>query len=339
MSRRIFILAVDGAMASSLVGNRDLFMVANMIAKNTAKSAAPLFDVHFVSMDGRSVECVNGCRMDVDGSIDDIRAGDTLFSPAFMIPNPASVGDNLLHWQELIDWLREHGAGLDLIATNCSGSYALAEAGLLDGGRVTTAWWLQSEMQRRYPAIQVDRDAICVYSGNLLTGAGSSSFLDVGLSVIEKYAGKPFARLLAKYMMLDSQRITQAPYAILSLFDSSDEVVNKSEQWIRANLARDFKIEDLAANVAVSPRTLIRRFNNAIGESPQGLTQKLRIERSKILLETTQLRFSEIVQRCGYQDESAFRRLFKRYCQMTPREYRQRFVREPALNIENEVRH
>ena len=103
MSRRIFILAVDGAMASSLVGNRDLFMVANMIAKNTAKSAAPLFDVHFVSMDGRSVECVNGCRMDVDGSIDDIRAGDTLFSPAFMIPNPASVGDNLLHWQELID--------------------------------------------------------------------------------------------------------------------------------------------------------------------------------------------------------------------------------------------
>ncbi|WP_269618118.1 GlxA family transcriptional regulator [Zhongshania sp. BJYM1] len=327
MSRRVFILAVDGAMAGGLVGTRDLFMVANMIAKNTAKSAAPLFDVRFVSLDGRSIECANGCRMDVDGSVEEVRSGDTLFSPGFMIPKAASVSENILRWGEHVDWLREYGRDLELIATNCSGSFALAEAGLLEGGRATTAWWLQSEMQRRYPTIQVDTDAICVYSGNVLSGAGSSSFFDVGLSVIEKYAGKPFARLLAKYMMLDSQRHTQAPYAILSLFDSSDDLVNKSEQWIRSNLARDFKIEDLAASMAVSPRTLIRRFQSAIGESPQGLTQKLRIERSKILLETTQLRFSEIVQRCGYQDESAFRRLFKRYCQMTPREYRQRFVR------------
>ena len=326
MSRRVFVLAVDGAMAGSLVGNRDLFMVANMLAKNTSVSAAPLFDVRFVSMDGGPIECANGCRMEVDGSIAEIQPGDTLFSPGFMVPNGASVAENLVRCCDLIKWLREQGAGLELIATNCSGSFALAEAGLLNGGRATTAWWLQNEMQRRYPAIQVDRDAICVYSGNIVSGAGSSSFSDVGLSVIEKFAGKPFARLLAKYMMLDSQRLTQAPYAILSLFDSSDVVVNKSEQWIRTNLARDFRIEDLAASMAVSPRTLIRRFQNAIGESPQSLTQKLRIERSKILLETTQLRFSEIVQRCGYQDESAFRRLFKRYCQMTPREYRQRFV-------------
>ena len=100
---------------------------------------------------------------------------------------------------------------------------------------------------------------------------------------------------------------------------------------------------DIAA-VEVDEKLLKDLLNGQGGRHVPRMTldsmeQKLRIERSKILLETTQLRFSEIVQRCGYQDESAFRRLFKRYCQMTPREYRQRFVREPALNIENEVRH
>lgn len=75
----------------------------------------------------------------------------------------------------------------------------------------------------------------------------------------------------------------------------------------------------------MSPRTLIRRFQNVLGEAPQGFTQMLRIEKSRVLLETTQLSFPEIVQRCGYNDESAFRRLFKRHCQLSPRDYRRRF--------------
>ena len=171
----------------------------------------------------------------------------------------------------------------------------------------------------------LDADAICTQSHNIICGAGTTSYQDVCLAILEKFAGKHFARLVAKYMMVDNQRRSQAPYAILSLIESDDRVVNKAENWIRANLAKDFRIEDVASEVAVSPRTLIRRFQNTLGETPQTFTQKLRIEKCKTLLETTQLRFGEIVQRCGYNDESAFRRLFKRHCQLSPRDYRRRF--------------
>jgi transcriptional regulator GlxA family with amidase domain len=182
-------------------------------------------------------------------------------------------------------------------------------------------------MKKNYPRLTVDADAGCTQAGKFLCGAASFSFQDVSLAIIEKYAGKHFARLVAKYMMLDNQRQSQAPYAILTLFESSDPLVNKAEQWIRANLSRDFRIDEVASEVAVSPRTLIRRFQKSLGESPQSFTQKLRIEKCKALLETTQMSFSEIVLRCGYSDESAFRRLFKRLCDLSPREYRKRFAK------------
>jgi transcriptional regulator GlxA family with amidase domain len=140
-------------------------------------------------------------------------------------------------------------------------------------------------------------------------------------------------------MMMDNQRTSQAPYAILSEYQSQDPVVNKAEQWLRKNLHKEFKVEDIASHVAVSPRTLIRRFQNSLQESPQSLTQKLRIEKSKILLETTQLSLGEIIRRCGYQDESAFRRLFKRHCALSPREYRRRFNHQSLEKNAGEQQH
>ena len=325
MTTRVNVLALNGAMAGSITGVKDLLSVANVIARRMNEASEPLFSVQIVSPDGAVVTTSSRCQILPDGGLELVQPGDMLFCPAFMIPHPADLDRAFVDWQPVLPWLREIAPQLAQVATNCSGAYLLAEAGLLKDGMATTAWWLCEDFRQRYPDVALDGNALCVRSGHLITGAASSAYYDVVLAIVEQQAGKHFARLMAKYMMLDNQRRSQAPYAILTLFDSQDDLVSRAEQWIRAHIAQDFRIEALASAMAVSPRTLIRRFQATLGESPQSFTQKLRIEKSKILLETTSLPFTDIVNRCGYADESAFRRLFKRYCQLSPREYRRRF--------------
>ena len=123
--------------------------------------------------------------------------------------------------------------------------------------------------------------------------------------LIEKYGSRELARLCAKYVVLDNRRRPQAPYTILHHLRTEDRLIIKAEKWMKANLRKTITIEDIAAHVAVSPRTLARRF--------------------KALLENTGLRMDEILDRIGYADESACRRLFKKHTSLSPRDYRRRF--------------
>lgn len=325
MSQTISVIALPGSSGASIMGVIDIFAIANLISTRINGSSAPLFTLRVLSLDGEPVRCWSGYSLTVDGALNEVADSDIVFIAALSIAQKSQVSQALKNCQPAVDWLREHGRQQAFIATSCSGSFLLAESGLLDGKPATTAWWLSKYFAACYPKVLLDADAICTLVDNMLCGAGTSSYQDVCLAIIEKFTGKHFARLTAKYLMVDNQRRSQSPYTILSLIDSDDKVVNKAENWIRANLTRDFRIEEVAEAAAVSPRTLIRRFQRTLSETPQSFTQKLRIEKCKVLLETTQLRFGEIVQRCGYSDESAFRRLFKRHCQLSPREYRRRF--------------
>lgn len=325
MSKRVVLLGMDGVIATSILGTADLFDVANLIGRRIG-GQEDLFQVLRVSPNGQAFRCSNGVEIGVDGDLSRVQPGDILFTPAYRVSRGSDVDPLLSRWQAVGPWLHQVQASLELLVAHCSGVFMLAEAGVLDGGRATTAWWLHSALGRRYPAVSVETDDVWVQWRNILTGAATSAFYDITLQVIERYAGKHFARLLAKYMMLDNQRASQAPYAILPAGEIDDPLMNRAEQWLRANLQREFRVEELADAMAVSPRTLIRRFQKHLGESPQSYTQKIRIEKSKILLETTRLRLSEVVARCGYNDESAFRRLFKRYCGVSPGEYRRRFA-------------
>lgn len=324
MSKKLSVIALPHASGASIMSVVDIFHVANLIARRINGTDAKLFEVQIVSEQGDPVRCANGYSIAPDGGLDLVDETDIVFLAPFNISGRKALAAALESWQSVLPWFEQHGRQ-QLIATSCSGSFLLAEAGLLDDKPATTAWWLVKHFEERYPSVKMEKDAICVAHDNFLLGGSSTSYQDVCLSILEKHAGKHFARLVAKYLMVDNQRRSQAPYAILSLIESDDKVVNKAEAWIRANLSRDFKIEQVAQAVAVSPRTLIRRFQNTLGETPQSFTQMLRIEKCKVLLETTQLSFAEIVHRCGYNDESAFRRLFKRHCQLSPRDYRRRF--------------
>jgi len=126
-------------------------------------------------------------------------------------------------------------------------------------------------------------------------------------------------------MLYDNRQRTQTPYMILNHRTDTNDLVKKCIRWIKDHLEDDFRLDDLASFVTVSTRTLIRHFRRYTGVSPQEYIQKLRIEKSKLLLETTTLSINEIINKCGYYDESSFRRLFKRHTHLSPRDYRRQF--------------
>lgn len=192
--------------------------------------------------------------------------------------------------RSLLPWLRKrHKAGA-MLAAMCSGTFLLAESGLLDGKSATTSWFLADPFRQRYPRVDLDLGSMLTDEGRVVCAGTGMSHLDLALHLIERLAGRDIARACAKYTALDDQRRSQAPFMILNHARSYDPLVTKAEKWLKANLGKQLGMDELAAQLAVSPRTLTRRFRESTGAGPQEFLQKLRIEAAKALLENTALR-------------------------------------------------
>ncbi|HZE10921.1 MAG TPA: helix-turn-helix domain-containing protein [Burkholderiales bacterium] len=325
MPHLISLLALDGCFASNVVGTVDLLHSANLIGANRDPPLGPVFEWQVLSLDGRPVRASNGYFLPVDAALKNAPSAKVVVIPALSIAEPGRLGERLDRHRPLLPWLRaQHRTGVTIAAV-CSGSFLLAESGLLDRKPATTTWWLAPQFEKRYPKVALDCASMLTNGGRVICAGTGMSHLDLALHLIEKYGSRALAKLCAKYVVLDSGRRSQAPYTVLNHLRSDDPLIVKAEKWVRANLQRNISIEDIAAHVAVSPRTLARRFKARTGDSPQAFLQKMRLETSKALLENTALRTDQILDRIGYGDDSAFRRLFKRHTSLSPRDYRKRF--------------
>ncbi len=336
MSQAIVILALSGSANTAIATPLDIFFACNRIARGSNSSAAPRFLVQTMAENGL-VSSNSGSAIQANLSLASISDDTIVIVAAPLLSTAAEIDRFISHNEAAINWLAEYGPGLSLVASHCAGVFALAQAGLLQSGACTTAWYLADEFTRRYPNVELNQRSMLQANGNVLTAGAGSAIQDLCLEIVAQSAGRHYARLLAKYFVLDSHRDMQSPYAILASQRITDSIVAKAERWIHQHLADDFCIQDIADHVGVSNRTLIRRFQNDIGVSPQALTQSMRIEKSKILLEASDLALREIVVRVGYSDESAFRRLFAQRVGLTPNVYRQRFSHTLTARLEDNL--
>jgi transcriptional regulator GlxA family with amidase domain len=325
VAHRVTLLALNSCFSSNIVGTIDMLWTANLVASRLDPPRGTVFEWQVLSPHGEPVQTSNGYRLAVDGDLDRRPPGKVVIIPAFGSPQPDVHVEAVKSHSNLLPWLRaQYESGATLAAT-CSGSFLLAEGGLLDGHPATTSWWLAPAFAQRYPKVHLDAGSMLTESERLICSGTGMSHLDLALHLIAKYGGRDLARACAKYAVLDSGRRSQAPYIVLNHARHHDPLIVKAEKWIKGNLHRHFGVEEIAANVAASPRTLTRHFKESTGDGPQVFVQKIRVETSKALLEGTQLRLDAILERVGYGDDSAFRRLFKKYTGLSPREYRQHF--------------
>ncbi len=321
-------VAIDGCLFSSINNLIDAFSIANLWHRALDDTAAsPLFATQIVSVDGGCVRASGNIHIQPDRAMADSGAMDMIFLPAFCeMGHLAAPGID-----SVIDWLLDHYRQGTPIATTCTGTFLLAETGLLNGRAATTNWQFARMFQRRYPNVHLKTDRIMTEDGGLICAGASTAIFNLALHLIERFGGKALATVCAKAFLVDPNRESQAPYVIFrSRKDHGDEKVLAAQQWMEANYARNISIDAMAQQVGISPRHFKRRFRKATGATPLVYLQNVRLEAAKEKLETTQESVNEITYRIGYEDSSTFRRLFKREMGLSPRAYRDKFCRITA---------
>jgi transcriptional regulator GlxA family with amidase domain len=215
-------------------------------------------------------------------------------------------GDQSLCERNLIARARNRGTA---IASACAGTFLLAEAGVLDGQRATTTWWLAPAFRARYPAVQVDQGQMVVTSDGITTAGAAFGHVDLALAIV-RASSPALADLVARYLVID-ERPSQSAYIIPSALAQSDPTVAAFERWVRERLAGPISIPIAAKAIGVSERTLQRSVQRALGTSPIRFVQDLRVERAAHLLRTTELSLETISGRVGYEHPHTLRVLLR----------------------------
>jgi AraC family transcriptional activator FtrA len=214
------------------------------------------------------------------------------------------------------------------LASICSGAFVLAATGLLDGRRATTHWRYSSALQEAFPLVTVDADVLYVDDGRILTSAGSSAGIDLMLHVVRADFGAQAANSVARRLVTPPHRsggqtqFIERPMPVVRRHELSALL-----DRVRAQLADPWPLRRLARAVAMSERTFLRRFADATGCTPVDWLVDLRINAAQQLLESSEIPIEEVARHSGFGSIATLRHHFRRRLGVTPRDYRERFVR------------
>ncbi len=321
----VTVVFLEEGFASTAVGPLEVFRHAGVIWNLlTGQAAAPCFRVTSASLTGKAVQCEGPLRIQPGASLTDIRKADLVFIPSTGMEFDTMVERN----RRLLPWLRrwhERGAA---IASVCAGVGLVAAAGLLDGKRATTHWALADRFRREYPRVRWMPEKLVTEDGDLYCGGGMHAALDLSLYLVEKFCGHEIAVQCARALLIDTPRDSQSDFAVVPLRTRhQDEAVARTQEWIHEHFRQEFRMEELAERMGMSPRNFARRFRNATGDTPLGYLQKLRIATARRLLENNGRTVQEVGSAVGYEDVAFFRSLFRRHTGVPPQAYRERFGR------------
>jgi transcriptional regulator GlxA family with amidase domain len=315
MPHRAVALCFDGLVAFDLTAPAQAFQLA------AKPSGEPLYEFSTCSPDGEPVRTTSGFSVSPSGDLRALRGAETVVVPgyaAILSPPPT----------EALDALRaaaDHGARLVSI---CTGAFGLAYAGALEGRRATTHWAWAEELARRFPAVEVDPDALFVDDGEVLTSAGLSAGIDLSLYVIRRDFGAEVGERVARHMVAPPHRDGgQAQFFKPELPPSSGSL-EPTRRWAAARLADPLDVAAMSRHAGVSPRTFARRFRAETGTTPLQWLLAQRVLEARRLLEATDLAIEEVAWRTGFGTAASLRDHFRRATSTTPTAYRRSF--QPA---------
>lgn len=281
----------------------------------------PWYDFRVASND-RRVVTKTGFAIEATHGLDAVADADTVIVP--VTPDPVHALT-----PAYLDALRDaHARGARMVSF-CTGAFALAEAGLLDGRPATTHWLYAEEFARRYPAVDLHDNVLFVDDGDILTGAGTASGIDLSLHVVRKDHGADVADRVARRMVVPPHREGGQAQFIETPREprcDGDEIAPLLD-WVQGHLARPLTVDDLAAKLGMSPRTFARRFREATGTTPHRWLVQQRVARARRLLETTDLDVERVADRSGLGTSANLREHFRRELGVPPSSYRRTFAR------------
>ena len=232
--------------------------------------------------------------------------------------------------RELSDWIAVAADRARRTASVCSGTFLLAQAGLLHGKRAATHWAMCDLLQERFPATEIDRDSLYVRQGAVWTSAGVTAGIDLALSLVEGDCGHEVAMQVARELVVFLKRPGgQAQFSELLLAqEAGGDTFERLHLWIMDNLALDMPNDVLAGQMNMSPRNFARVYKEKTGRTPAKGVEALRLEAARRMLEGSPRNVEQVARLCGFGNEERMRTVFQRILGVSPSDYRKRFAAE-----------
>lgn len=296
---------------SSLSTAKDCLLSANRCL------GSRLFSLRVVSSDGQDIHTAEG-SIRVDGDLSHAAQADVLLIPAI----GQQIDSVLMTNQLFCEYLAAHPQ--QRVASICTAAFLLAASGRLDGQRATTHWAMADEFRRRFPHVRLDSDQLLTQDGLCWCSGGAMAGIDLCLQLVARDGGEWLARQVAALLVMDYGRGVQSRFVPrLPAPQLQDLAIAQLQRWLEQHYAQPLTLADMAAVVSCSPRTVLRRFKEATGLTPNEYVQRLRISAAEHLLRHTDWPVERIALQVGYENRAAFSRLFKLMTGMSPAAYRQ----------------
>lgn len=324
-ARHVAVVALPDAGFGTLAGIYDVMCAHALMGPANATTRVP-FQVEIVGERAGPMTLASGVPVEVQRSIDDIEATDIVMVPSLLV---RGAGWQTGRHARLVAWLRrmhERGA---VLCSACSGLFVLAETGLFDGRDATVHFGYARQFAATHPAVNIHPERVLVISGlreELISSGASTTWHDMVLYVVARFAGATDAQELARFFALQWHQDGLTPYMTFEgRSDHGDAEIEAAQRWLATHFSVASPVDEMIRRSRLAERTFKRRFTAATGVAPLAYVQRLRIEDAKRRLERTDAPVDEIGWRVGYEDAAFFRRLFKRTTGLAPGAYRKRF--------------
>jgi transcriptional regulator GlxA family with amidase domain len=321
---KIAVLAYPGVQILDVVGPLEVFSRASRILGESGKRSSDAYSVEILGLERGAFRASSGLRLYADRAFREVGGGlDTLLVAGGMGTKRYQAHPPLLRW------LRRQAGMVRRLASVCTGTFFLAEAGLLKGLRATTHWGACAELARQFPDVTVEPDTIFVRQGAIYTAAGVTAGMDLALALVEEDYGREAALATARALVMFLRRPGgQAQFsAQLAVQMAEREPLSELQTYIVDHPREDLSVETLARRMAMSPRNFARIFTREVGTTPARFVTSVRVETARRLLEETSEPLEQICSMAGLGTSESMRRAFLRTVGIPPSQYRERFNR------------
>lgn len=322
--KHIAILVPSGhTSVTNIEGTHQIFSEVNGLLKSMGKE--PIFKIQLVGLCKEVSQRDGLFTIKPDMLIQDMGQVD-------LVIIPAAMGDQQMAFElnkDFVPWIiKQYEGGAELVSF-CVGAFLLGGTGLLKGKQCTTHWRFINEFRQMFPDAHVVDDKIMTDDDGIYTSGGAYSYVNLVVYLIEKYAGREIAIMIAKAFMIDIDRISQSPFIMFQGQKAhEDEPVKKAQEFIEQNFQEKITVDQLASMLALGRRNMERRFKKATANTVVEYIQRVKIEVAKKELETSRKNINEVMYEVGYSDTKAFRTTFKKITGLSPVDYKRKYNKE-----------
>ncbi|MFL5773616.1 MAG: GlxA family transcriptional regulator [Flavisolibacter sp.] len=319
--KHISILPLYDATLTSIDSSHQLFSRVNDFMKYQGRP--PFYQVEIVGAEKESTFNNGLYHIHSDSTIHKVSKTDVIVIPLLCGDFAKAISKNKLY----VQWVKDqYQKGAEIVCL-CVGSFFLASTGLLHERKCAVHWAAANEFQMMFPEVKIVSDSIITDEKGIYTCGGGFSYLNLLLYIIEKHLGREISILASKMFEIDIERKSQHPFVIFTgQKQHGDELVLQAQQFIESRPTESYTVDDICHQFNVGRRTFERRFKNSTNNSILEYIQRVKVEFAKQQLEKGNKSVNEIIYETGYNDMDAFRKVFKKFTDLSPMNYRKKYA-------------